>query len=272
MRPIAIDNPPNPWESSFVEYLGEPPVAALQIFEDHSRSILSKNDSPDVGFTWSVNPYRGCMHACAYCLSGDTPILMGDGSTKNLAEIRAGDEVYGTVRNGSHRRYARTRVLQVWGVHKPGFRITLEDGTKLVSSGDHRFLTRRGWKYVVDKHANGAQRPHLTPNDKMMGTGRFAASMAECPEYRLGYLCGMIRGDGTIGSYSYDGRRRARERQDHFRLALVDFEALERARRYLWEHDLSTQEFVFQKAAAGYRPVRAIRTSARLQVERIREL
>ena len=54
------------------------PGAPLEVYEDHSRSILASNDSPDVGFKWSVNPYRGCFHACAYCLAGDTPILMGD--------------------------------------------------------------------------------------------------------------------------------------------------------------------------------------------------
>jgi DNA repair photolyase len=37
------------------------------VYEDETRGILSHNDSPDVGFDWSVNPYRGCFHACAYC-------------------------------------------------------------------------------------------------------------------------------------------------------------------------------------------------------------
>jgi DNA repair photolyase len=65
-QPIA--NPPNPWATTDVEYLdGETPHADLRVYEDRTRSILSKNDSPDVGFTWSVNPYRGCFHACAYC-------------------------------------------------------------------------------------------------------------------------------------------------------------------------------------------------------------
>jgi DNA repair photolyase len=64
----AVDNPPNPWATSDVEYLdGEAPRAALQVYEDHTRAILAHNDSPDVGFSWSVNPYRGCFHACAYC-------------------------------------------------------------------------------------------------------------------------------------------------------------------------------------------------------------
>ncbi len=66
LRPLA--NPPNPWASTAVEYLdGELPLAPLEVYEDHTRGILAKNDSPDVGFTWSVNPYRGCFHACAYC-------------------------------------------------------------------------------------------------------------------------------------------------------------------------------------------------------------
>ena len=44
----------------------------LEVFVDGTRNILSKNDSPDVGFTWSVNPYRGCFHACAYCYARPT--------------------------------------------------------------------------------------------------------------------------------------------------------------------------------------------------------
>lgn len=62
-----IWNPPNPYLSAHREFLEEPPVAELEVWEDRSKSILSRNDSPDLGFTWSVNPYRGCFHACAYC-------------------------------------------------------------------------------------------------------------------------------------------------------------------------------------------------------------
>src|SRR5271168_328348 len=66
LRPI--DNPPNPWAHAEVQYLdGEAPAARIQVFEDQSRTILSSNDSPDIFFDWSVNPYRGCFHACAYC-------------------------------------------------------------------------------------------------------------------------------------------------------------------------------------------------------------
>lgn len=63
----AISNPPNPFESRHRDLLEPPAPARLEVFEDASRDILSRNDSPDLPFRWSVNPYRGCYHACAYC-------------------------------------------------------------------------------------------------------------------------------------------------------------------------------------------------------------
>lgn len=45
----------------------EPAKVATQFFHDHSSSIISRNDSPDLGFGASLNPYRGCEHGCAYC-------------------------------------------------------------------------------------------------------------------------------------------------------------------------------------------------------------
>jgi DNA repair photolyase len=70
MKPVA--NPPNPWASTHVEWLGEPPEADLQVYEETSRSILTKNNSPDIPFRFSVNPYRGCYHGCAYCYARPT--------------------------------------------------------------------------------------------------------------------------------------------------------------------------------------------------------
>src|SRR4029453_11003656 len=70
MRPVS--NPPNPWHPVHAEYLGEPPEAELEIYEEHARSIISENDSPDVGFRFSVNPYRGFFHACGYCYARPT--------------------------------------------------------------------------------------------------------------------------------------------------------------------------------------------------------
>ena len=44
---------------------------------------------------------------------------------------------------------SRTRVDAKWSTRKRAYRVTLADGTELVASGDHRFLTDRGWKYVI---------------------------------------------------------------------------------------------------------------------------
>lgn len=75
-----IHNPPNPYESHHREWLEPPPAAKLHIFEDDSRSILSRNDSPDLSFQWSVNPYRGCFHACAYCYARPSHEYLGFGA------------------------------------------------------------------------------------------------------------------------------------------------------------------------------------------------
>jgi DNA repair photolyase len=265
-----VSNPPNPWDSAHVEWLEEPPEAQLEVHEEHAKSILAENDSPDVGFRWSLNPYRGCFHACAYCLSGDTPILMADGRQRALRDIRVGDHVYGTVVRGRYRRFTPTPVLDHWRTEKPAYRITLADGTKLIASGDHRFLSERGWKHVAGLPPGGGQRPFLTANNSLLGTGHLAPPPEHDQDYRDGYLCGMIRGDGLLRSYSYDGRRRDRDQVHQFRLALVDTEGLTRTRRFLEMMEVTTHDLVFQAATATRKEVRAIRTSVRAHVGRIR--
>jgi len=71
MRYIA--NPPNPWLNHSVEFIGEPPQAKIEVFEEtETRTIISRNDSPDVAFDFSINCYRGCIHGCTYCFSRPT--------------------------------------------------------------------------------------------------------------------------------------------------------------------------------------------------------
>jgi DNA repair photolyase len=48
-----------------------------RVFLDRSKSVLSRNDSPDVPFTFSVNPYRGCEHGCVYCYARPTHEYLG---------------------------------------------------------------------------------------------------------------------------------------------------------------------------------------------------
>ena len=107
MRERPTANPANRFASTTVEYdPGDgPPPSSVTLLQDHSRSILSHNDSPDLGFSWSCNPYRGCVHACAYCGGGETPVLMADGTTRMLADVEVGDRVIGTYDGGAARFY-----------------------------------------------------------------------------------------------------------------------------------------------------------------------
>jgi DNA repair photolyase len=75
-------NPPNRFEA--LHYEPDPdtaeeerPALRTQFFRDVSRSIISYNDSPDVGFSASVNPYRGCEHGCIYCYARPTHEYLG---------------------------------------------------------------------------------------------------------------------------------------------------------------------------------------------------
>jgi DNA repair photolyase len=62
------DGPDNRFETMVVEYdEGVERPQSLKVYKETSKSILSKNESPDIPFRFSVNPYRGCAHACSYC-------------------------------------------------------------------------------------------------------------------------------------------------------------------------------------------------------------
>jgi DNA repair photolyase len=270
LKPIS--NPPNPWESTHVEYLGEPPEARLEVFEEEAGSILAENESPDVGFRWSLNPYRGCFHACSYCMSGDTLILMGDGRTKLLADLRVGDEIYGTVVIGRYRRYVKTTVLNHWRRIDSVYRVQLEDGTRFVASSDHRFLTQRGWKHVTGLEQGRFRRSHLTRNNDLLGTGRFAQQPEQTVEYRRGYLCGVIRGDAHLASHAYLSRQGKTKTSHRFRLAMVDVEPLLRARWFLQAFDVETRGFLFQATVGDRKEMVAIRNSNRPGVNRIRDI
>jgi len=92
-------NPPNRFESLHVEAdpdcpPEEQPNPRTQFFYDATESLLTKNDSPDVGFTFGLNAYRGCEHGCAYCFARPFHEYLGwssglDFETKILVKLRA---------------------------------------------------------------------------------------------------------------------------------------------------------------------------------------
>ena len=67
-----IEVQPDPGETD-----AEEPRPETVYLSDHSRSIVARNDSPDIGFDASVNPYRGCAHGCTYCYARPTHEYLG---------------------------------------------------------------------------------------------------------------------------------------------------------------------------------------------------
>jgi DNA repair photolyase len=175
------------------------------------------------------------------------------------------------VKRGHYRQYVRTRVLAHWKTSKPAWRVRLADGTELVTSADHRFLTERGWKFVAQV---GFQRPRLTLNNTLMGFGKTPqlSKVGRSAEYRRGYLAGIIRGDGHLGVYRYTRPRRSNGDQHRFRLAMTDGQALDRTTSFLSAFGIPTDRFLFLAESPTRRRMEAIRTSARAAVAAIGRL
>jgi DNA repair photolyase len=89
------DNPDNRFESLSVEWdEGIERPQAMRIYRETAKSILTRNDSPDIPFRFSVNPYRGCAHACSYCYARPYHEYLGwsagtDFDTQIVAKINA---------------------------------------------------------------------------------------------------------------------------------------------------------------------------------------
>ena len=71
----ALSNPPGRFDklTQTLEHDGwyeeERLTIETVVMPEPARSIISRNNSPDIGFSQSINPYRGCEHACVYCMS-----------------------------------------------------------------------------------------------------------------------------------------------------------------------------------------------------------
>ena len=98
----AAANPRNRFERIEIDFEPGESVAErgdappTELFRDESRTILSRNDSPDLGFEYSLNPYRGCEHGCIYCYARPTHEYLGfsaglDFESRILVKERAPD-------------------------------------------------------------------------------------------------------------------------------------------------------------------------------------
>ena len=158
-------------EPATVRTFDAPEAMDVRFYEVRSKSVLNRVPKASrMPFRWTVNPYRGCTHACVYCLDGATEILVAGGDRKPLADVRPGDRVVGTELVGAQRRYVVTEVLDHWQTLRPAYRVTLADGRQLIASADHRFLARGGWRQVTGD-APGGRRRRLSASDQLLGPG-----------------------------------------------------------------------------------------------------
>ncbi|MCJ7526751.1 MAG: PA0069 family radical SAM protein, partial [Methyloceanibacter sp.] len=90
-EPVAYEPVDDGWES-----LGELDALATEVQEVPARRIITRNESPDIGFDRSINPYRGCEHGCIYCFARPTHAFLGlspglDFETKLFAKTNAAE-------------------------------------------------------------------------------------------------------------------------------------------------------------------------------------
>lgn len=90
-----INNPPNPYQKYSAEFLGEPSPTKLEIYEEYAtKKIITKAYSSDFGHRYTVNCYRGCIHACTYCFARQYHEYLGYGAgtdfeTKIVVKVNA---------------------------------------------------------------------------------------------------------------------------------------------------------------------------------------
>ncbi|HEX5266452.1 MAG TPA: radical SAM protein [Acidimicrobiales bacterium] len=166
-------------------HFGTGEFKGIEFLHVNARRIINEVPaSSRMPFRYTINAYRGCSHACSYCVWEETAVLMGDGTRRRIADLRTGDVVFGTICVGNLRRLVRTPVVDHWRTLRDAWRVLLADGTELIASGDHRFLTPRGWAHVAVGHP--AAGPVLSSNNSLMGPELFGGSQDDLDGAQVG--------------------------------------------------------------------------------------
>jgi DNA repair photolyase len=262
-------NPPNRYEPLHVELdpeplddedrePGQPPTV---FYRDASRTILAENDSPDVGFRFSLNPYRGCEHGCIYCLGPETPILYADMTWRPIGNVQVGDELVGFDEfpgPGQTRKFRKAAVEAVWWSRRPTVRLTTER-TEVVTTAEHRWLQARDFRWSrTEQLAPGRQLRYLP----------VTVRQAIDDDYRVGYLTGLTLGDGTFRYEPGWRSNRLGFPRASWRIALVDDEPLRRVVDYLRCFAVEAHLRPFSDATTDRRALRKveIRSLSRLAI------
>lgn len=247
------------------------------------KTALSPSQLP--GLDYALNPYRGCAHACDYCLDGETLILKADMTAIPIKELNIGDILIGFVKEdgAGHPlwpdglfRFAESIVLSKSQSKKQVYEIELQNGMKAKCSKDHRWLSTRGYKYVTGSETGQDRRPFLTINNNIRILSPLMLSLHITEDYMKGYLSGIIRGDAHIGTHTYEREVFRKDRQNNpyhrkdtqhqFLLRLKDISGIERTKQFLNKLGIQVFDFIFTETMSG------IRTSKQESIEQIKNI
>jgi len=223
-------NPPNRFERLHLEREGwtdpdDPPPETV-LLDDATRSLLVRNGSPDVGFDVGINPYRGCAHGCAYCLSPETPVLYADMIWRPLGYVKVGHVLLGFDEYpapGYTRKLRPAMVENVWWSKQKTHRIIL-DSSEVISTGNHMWLQASAFRWSRTEQLRPGRWLRLMPVVENEGIDL---------DYKVGYIAGLTVADGTF-------RYEAGQRSDklgfpaaYWRIALKDVEPPYRTMTFL---------------------------------------
>jgi DNA repair photolyase len=268
-RGTAI-NPPNRfdrivYEEDLEAVDPDAPKPRTELFRDASRSILARNESPDVGFDVSINPYRGCEHGCVYCLGQDTPVLYADMQWRPIGAVRPGHELVGFDEwpaPGRTRKFRKATVRAVRWSRSPTLRVTTAN-SELLATANHGWLQAHSFRWSCTHR---------------LGPGRLVRSLPISQsgpiddDYRVGYVCGLSLGDGTF-RYEPGGRSdKLGDPPARWRVALADNEPLLRTVEYLRCLGVETAIRPFSEGFDVRRPMNKVETRSLAKLGRMHAL
>ncbi len=170
-----------------------------------------------------------CSLACKYCVAPDTPVLLRNHSWSPIADVTVGDELWSFDEFSSRSKLRRPKVSVYRAIRKgtvvekyefraEALRVIYHSGEIIVGKS-HLFLTDRGgWEAAIN----------LRPGRRILLFRDPSETYDETASYKIGYICGISEGDGSVGVY---------KRTDNYftwvyQLVMKDEEALDRVARY----------------------------------------